>query len=310
MNDKPALFKLSKQKPLYQMVVALLVIVGVGMTLSFILIMAGKLVSGNDLSVLSGSTTALSPKDVAFLRYLLIIQDVSLLLIPSIIILVMMQPEPHSGIPELRIPKLNEILLVVILTLCLIPVTSFTGEINLGMHLPYWLSGVEQWMEQKEETADNLIESLADSHTWKLMLLNLFSIALIPAIAEEFIFRGVFQNIFIKLFRSPHTAIWVTAFIFSAIHFQFFGFIPRFILGLTFGYLYFWSGTLWLPVTAHFVNNAFPVIIAFQHGLQSMNTPSGIPLWKQAIAMPVPVIIIMVILSWFRDRRRRSVITV
>ena len=81
----------------------------------------------------------------------------------------MMKPQTGSGFPELRIPGLNEILLVVILTLCLFPVTSFTGEINAGMHLPQWLSGVEDWMKQKEETADNLIESLADSHTVKLM---------------------------------------------------------------------------------------------------------------------------------------------
>ena len=102
-----------------------------------------------------------------FLRYLLIIQDISLLLVPSVIILIMMRPQPDLGFPELKIPGLNEILLQMILTLCLFPVTSFTGEINAGMHLPQWLSGVEDWMKQKEETADNMIESLAD-----LTLLN------------------------------------------------------------------------------------------------------------------------------------------
>ena len=156
------------------------------------------------------------------------------------------------------------------------------------MHLPGWLSGVEQWMIDKEDQADNLIDTLVSSNTFGTMMINLFIIALIPAIGEELIFRGVFQKIFVKLFKSGHLAIWVTAFIFSAIHFQFFGFIPRFILGLVFGYLFFWSGTLWLPVISHFINNAFPVILTYMQGGHKISVPVDTSLWKQAIYLPLP----------------------
>ena len=236
----------------------------------------------------------------------MIIQDVSLLAIPSVIIMVLMKSESSAGLTELKIPKLKEVCLVVILAFCIFPITSFTGQINSAMHLPDWLSGVEQWMIEKEEKANNLIDLLITSNTFLIMTLNLFIIALIPAIAEEFIFRGVFQKIFYSLFRSGHLAIWFTAFLFSTIHFQFFGFIPRFILGLVFGYLFFWSGTLWLPVISHFVNNAFPVVLAYIEGMDKLNAPIDVPLWKQAIGLPLPVILSLVILYYFRDKSKSN----
>ena len=137
-----------------------------------------------------------------------------------------------------------------------------------------------------------------------MMILNLFIIAILPAVGEEFFFRGVLQKILIRLFKSGHVAIWVTAFIFSAIHFQFFGFVPRFILGLIFGYLFFWSSTLWLPVISHFINNAVPVIMAYIQGMEKFNALSDTPLWKLALALPLPVAIGLVILFYFRNNSK------
>ena len=300
MNDKPRLFNLSHQKPLYQLFVALGIIVLIGTALTLVLIMPGLMYFDSDLSVLSKQSEILSPDDLSFIRYLLVVQDTALLLVPSYIILVLMKSDKGYSLEELRIPDFKDISLVIVLTMCVIPVTAFTGEINSMLDLPPGLSGVEVWMTEKEQQADTMIKSLIAAGTFSTMLLNLFSLALMPAIAEEFIFRGVFQRIFARLFRSGHLAIWTTAFIFSAIHFQFFGFLPRFVLGLIFGYLYFWSGTLWLPVTAHFVNNAFPVIFSYAQGAESLTLPSGIPLWKQALALPVPIVIGMVVLLHFR----------
>ena len=302
MIDKQGRFKLYGESPLYQLFVALMIVFVVGVTLSLIFVVAGMLIFGSDLSVLEKASSSLGKNDFAFMRYVLIIQDFSLLIIPSIIILMFMRPEPSGKVPGLEIPNLKEIGLVVILTFCLFPVTSFTGQINSAMHLPDWLSGVEQWMTDKEDKADHVIDLLVESNTFPIMIMNLLTIALMPAIAEELIFRGVFQKIFANLFRSGHIAVWFTAFLFSAIHFQFFGFIPRFILGLVFGYLFLWSGTLWLPVISHFVNNAFPVILSYFQGMEKLNAPSNTPLWKQALALPVPIVIIFIILFYFRKK--------
>jgi hypothetical protein len=264
------------------------------------------LIFGSDLTVLEKSAGALSNNDVGFLRYILIIQDISLLLVPSIIILVMMKPESSTGLSELKIPHLKEVGLVVILAFCIFPITSFTGQLNAGMHLPYWLSGVEKWMVEKEDHANNIINQVMVSPAFGTMILNLFIIAILPAVAEEILFRGVLQKILLNLFKSGHAAIWVTAFVFSTIHFQFFGFVPRFILGLVFGYLFFWSGTLWLPVISHFVNNAVPVVVAYFQGMEKVAEPVDTPLWKQIIALPLPIVISLVILFYFRNKSRST----
>ena len=192
----------------------------------------------------------------------------------------LLMKRPGSKLTELKIPDIKEIGLVILLTICIFPVSSFTGQINSAIHLPSWLSGVERWMIEKEQSADNLIDSIVVSDTFRMMSLNLVIIALIPAISEEMIFRGVLQRIFTRLFKSGHFAILFTAIIFSAIHFQFLGFIPRFILGLIFGYLFFWGRTLWLPIVSHFVNNAFPVIMTYVQGLEKTNATPDFPLWK------------------------------
>ena len=239
------------------------------------------------------------------MRYLLIIQNISLFIIPSILILNLLRTESETRISIFKTPQLKEIGLVIALAICLFPVTSITGEINSAMHLPHWLSGVEKWMVEQEDKADNLIDIFISTTTFPGMILNLIMIAILPAIGEELIFRGVFQKIFIKLFKSGHIAIWFTAILFSTLHFQFFGFVPRLILGVVFGYLFFWSGNLWLPIMSHFVNNAFPVIITYFQDARQLNVSTGISLWKQALGLPVPFTVCLIILFYFRNKSKR-----
>jgi membrane protease YdiL (CAAX protease family) len=92
------------------------------------------------------------------------------------------------------------------------------------------------------------------------LLVNFMMIAILPAIGEEFLFRGVLQRLFINWTRNAHVGILVSAFLFSFIHFQFYGFVPRFLLGLYFGYLMFWSASIWVPVAAHLINNGMAVL--------------------------------------------------
>jgi membrane protease YdiL (CAAX protease family) len=304
MPDKQSHFKLYRESPVYQLFISILIVAGVGIVSLIIFILAGILIFGSDLSVLEKSGAILSNTDSGFLRYLLIIQDISLFIIPSIIILVMMKPDSAKRLNELKFPLLKEIGLVIVLAFCIFPVTSFTGQINSAMHFPDWLSGVEKWMEEKEDYANGIINQALFAPSFAMMIINLFIIAILPAVGEEFFFRGVLQKILIKLFKSGHVAIWATAFIFSAMHFQFFGFVPRFILGLIFGYLFFWSGTLWLPVISHFINNAVPVIMAYIQGMEKFNAPTDTPSWKMALALPLPVAIGLIILFYFRNRSK------
>jgi len=160
------------------------------------------------------------------------------------------------------------------------PAIEFLSNLNEKMVLPPWL----KWMRDSEDSAQKLMDVMLNMKTiWSLMFDVLF-IGLVTAIVEEFMFRGVLQTIFMRWTKSTHAAIWITAILFSAFHMEFFGFLPRLLLGVLFGYFVAWSGSIWPAVWAHFLNNAAAVIATylFQHKViktdpdnQQMFTASG-----------------------------------
>jgi len=143
------------------------------------------------------------------------------------------------------------------------PLMDLIGRWNMEMTLPESLKAVETWMRQHEDSASVITEKLVMVSSIHELLVNLIVIAVLPGIAEEFFFRGALQNIFTRIFKNPHVAIWFVGLVFSAIHMQFFGFFPRMILGVILGYFYLWTKNIWVPVFAHFLNNASVVVVAF-----------------------------------------------
>lgn len=143
-----------------------------------------------------------------------------------------------------------------------LPMISLLTEWNKGMELPSFLASMEEMMRQMEESAKEVTDQFLNTSSVGMMFVNLFVIALLPAVGEEMMFRGWLQRVLGKSVNY-HTAIWVSAFVFSAIHFQFYGFIPRMLIGAALGYLYCYTGSLWAPIIAHFTNNAAAVISAF-----------------------------------------------
>jgi membrane protease YdiL (CAAX protease family) len=157
--------------------------------------------------------------------------------------------------------KPEPLLLLVILFIMLVsaPLMEWIGLTNQKMAFPEFLKTVENWMRDKEDEAMKMTFLLLRINQPVDLIVNIFMIAMLPAVGEELFFRGALQRSFTRMFNNPHVAIWVTAFIFSAIHVQFFGFFPRLFLGAAFGYIYLWTGSLWYAMFAHFLNNAFAV---------------------------------------------------
>jgi len=155
---------------------------------------------------------------------------------------------------------------VLILSLFILPVIACLGYFNEQISLPESMQPIETWMRNMEETSKIALQTLTANSTIPVLLLNIVVMALLPSIFEEFLFRGTIQPFFSKWFNNKHVAIIVTALIFSAIHFQFYGFIPRFLLGIYLGYLLIWGKSLWLPIIAHFMHNAVSLI--FDYGAQ------------------------------------------
>ncbi len=161
------------------------------------------------------------------------------------------------------IKQKKSILIVIILSVIIIPLVAYLGELNQNIKLPHSLIKMEEWMKSLENENASILELLTKNSNFYLLLLNLFVMAFIPAFCEELFFRGAVQTILKSIIKNNHIIIFITALVFSAIHFQFYGFFPRFILGIYLGYLTVWSGTLFLPILAHFLHNGISLCIEF-----------------------------------------------
>ncbi len=161
--------------------------------------------------------------------------------------------------------KISPLLVVsaIILTVVSQPFIGWTSELNSYLSLPDWLAPVEGWMKGKEKLGADITDAFLTTTTAGGLTVNLFMIVVLPAFAEEVLFRGVLAKILRDWTKSIHFAVLISAFIFAAIHLQFYGFLPRFLLGVALGYLFFWSGSLWLPIAAHFTNNFLSVMVEF-----------------------------------------------
>lgn len=140
---------------------------------------------------------------------------------------------------------------------------SIVIDWNMNIDFGQFSTSFEEWARAKEEELSELTKYLTRFDSAGGLFAGLIVIAVLPAIGEEVVFRGVLQRKMYHIAGNPHVAIWVAAILFSTIHFQFYGFFPRMLLGALFGYIYYWSGNLWYPIFAHFVNNGFTLIMLY-----------------------------------------------
>lgn len=186
---------------------------------------------------------------------------------------------------------------VLLITICFMVVNSAIGEWNLGIDFPD--SRFEAWAKQSEEQLRVLTEHLTNFQSPGHFLLGFLVIAIIPGIGEELLFRGLIQNLFIRAFSNHHIAIWVTGFIFAAIHMQFYGIVPRMLLGVLFGYIYFWTSNLSLAMLAHIINNGLALTLLYL----SQNGSLEVSPEQMESSAPWPAILIFGIVGTFLLRR-------
>lgn len=215
------------------------------------------------MDLFSGGNGLNDPSAIALLKYFQVVQSFGIFVLPPVIAGWLFSGDPAGYLQLNRKVNPGMIFIAVAAILIINPFISFIGQINEAMSLPDFLSDVEDWMKRMESQAEMLIERFMEVETIGGLLFNLLMIAVIPAIGEEFLFRGVIQKIFTKMTRNDHWGIWISAFLFSTLHMQFYGFVPRMLLGGLFGYMLVYSGSLWFPVISHFVNNAAGVLFLY-----------------------------------------------
>ena len=154
------------------------------------------------------------------------------------------------------------LLIAVLIAIVAQPMVNFIADRCCAFSFPAFLSDSEDLIRQAEQSARDASSALLHTNSYWLLIVNIVVMALLPSVCEEMFFRGVVQRSLYYIV-TPQLAVWVSAIIFSAVHFQFFGFIPRLLMGAGLGYIFLYSGSLWTSVAAHFVNNAIVVIVSF-----------------------------------------------
>lgn len=236
----------------------ILVIFFAFMLLSMLLAM--PLFGTDSLLQITGIADLSDPESIRVLKYFQITQSFGLFIVPSLVLAWLF----HGHVAEyLLLNKKSaspSVLMVVALVFFSLPFVNFIAGWNSRMQFPASLENLEVWMKNAEERAAALLEVFLKVDSIGGLLFNLFMIAVLAGIGEELLFRGVIQRIFTSWTRSHHWGVWISAILFSALHMQFYGFVPRMLLGVMFGYLLVWSGSMWLPVIAHIFFNAISVI--------------------------------------------------
>lgn len=198
------------------------------------------------------------------LKWLQFLQTVGTFLLPPIFC-AWLWSENHRPFEWLKLNKGGDGLsfaLAIGIMVCAIPAINLLADLNSRIDLPDSLDSIEQKLRAMEESAAALTVRFLQADNLGGLLLNIGLMALLPALSEELTFRGTLQQTLAEV-QKPTTAIWVTAFIFSAVHMQFYGFIPRMLMGAMFGYIFVWSGCLWIPIVMHLVNNSLAVLFYY-----------------------------------------------
>jgi membrane protease YdiL (CAAX protease family) len=227
------------------------------------ILMAIPLFDINLLKDISVYTDYHNPESVPVLKYLQIIQSISLFILPALFAGFLFGGIGGDYLGMKKISTLRIFLATTLIMFVSLPMIGWATLLNEMIKLPDFMGGIEDWMKETEEQAAGLTEAFLNVNTTGGLLVNLLMIAVIPSIGEELFFRGLLQRLFSEWFRNVHIAILITAFLFAAIHLQFYGFLPRMLLGVLFGYIFYWTGSIWIPIFAHFLNNGSAVIISY-----------------------------------------------
>lgn len=265
----------SQYSPVSQLFLSLIIVLG-----SFLLTMfAGSVLAYfiygiNILSATQSVDIYSDTVNVSILKFYQSVYSIGMFIIPPFIFAYLVHHKVKEYLYLQQKAKLRNIILATLIIIVSLPMINFLAEINSLLHLPDFMASIENWMVATEEQAKVMIEKFLEMKSVPDLLVNLLVIAIIPALGEELLFRGVIQGIFSKITKNVHWGIVITAFLFAALHMQFFGLLPRMVMGILFGYLLIWSKSLWVPIIAHLVNNGLAVFA--KYSISKGNLPQEI----------------------------------
>jgi membrane protease YdiL (CAAX protease family) len=261
------------------------------------------------MDYLSESLSFSDPALLPMLKYLQIVNTLGLFVFPPLIFAFLVSKKPWQYLSLHRNPALVSTLTAIAVIVVILPFLHWVADINEMMTLPEWMSGIENWMKRSEEQAKELTDLFLNTGSISGLMVNMLMIAILPAIGEELLFRGVLLRLFRELTKNVHLAVIISAILFSALHLQFYGFLPRFILGLFLGYLFVWTRSIWVPILVHFFNNGIAVFAAWMYSRGSIKTDAssfgdvGQPF---VIIASLVMVIAMTTVIWYSEAKKKG----
>ena len=248
------------------------------------------------------------PSNIGLLKFFQVLQSLGMFILPPLVLAFALHEKPFLYLQLNNKPTWIMVGVVCAIILVYGPIIEWVSLVNQHLVLPDWMSTVEAWMRNSENQANKITEAFLTTKTFGGLMGNLVIVAVLPAIGEELLFRGLLQRLLKSMTGNYHWAIWLTAAMFSALHLQFFGFLPRLLLGALFGYLLEWTGTLWLPMIAHFINNAAGVIVFFATGEGLESDKPEAPIFNNSVFLGAVIssIILFFLLKYLYRNRQDS----
>ena len=200
---------------------------------------------------------------------------------------------------EFKKPSLVFLFFAALLWLFTLPIISFLADINNKIAFPTSFAGLENSFRLAEARAENATRFLLNITSLSGLMVNLLVIAVVAAIAEELVFRGIIQKLLFEQSKNIHLAIWLTALVFSLFHLQFFAIIPRIVLGAALGYTFYWSKSIWVPIFFHFINNASIVLASYLYQKKLIATdPNEITFFPNSVLFVAFICSIAMVYFW------------
>ena len=194
---------------------------------------------------------------------MLTMQDILAFILPAVVTMAIIYRRPFHVMGLDRVPSWLAIAIVIVFYVISLPAMNWLVEMNKAMSLPSWMAGIEQAMRTAEDSAAEVTQEMLNINSVGQLILCVLVVGVMAGLSEEMLFRGAMLRTMQDSRLGNHAVVWITAILFSAFHMQFYGFVPRMLLGVWLGYLFVWTGSLWVPIIAHTLNNSTVVLMSY-----------------------------------------------
>ena len=263
----------------------LLGLIGAGLVLGAV-ISAGVWIAMTGRPLLSMGNDLLNPKYYDAIMWIQGISTFFMFFLPVYLFALICYRNPSKFIGFNTNFNVRQIVIVLFIVILTFPLSGALAELNKVIPIP------KNWQIYfKEKEAERALQeaALININSFYRYVISMVMIALLPAVFEEVCFRGGIQNILTRWFKGPWVSIIFTAIIFSAVHVSYYGFLVRFALGIILGFVFYYSGSLWLSILVHFLYNGLQVTALYfatvAHNKPSKDIEANFPLWAGVIAL-------------------------